>query len=312
MPLLVSLKKSLRRVMYIKEERKLNLVFESVLIFNDFIKECQKGNTYGAFNKSNTRWIMYNAKSAFRKGVSYIVPPPEKQILKHLRQRHNRIINDANSEPLVSVVIPTYNRPDLLLNRALPSVFNQTYRNLEILVIGDNCTDKTESLLREKEKQDSRLKFINLPERGRYPEEPILRWLVAGVAPVNEGLRQSRGLFIAHLDDDDEFATDHIEKAVTCSIEHNLEMVYGKMAMENQDGSWMEVGDPVLRLGGICRSAGLYRGYLKCFEYNINSWKIKEPADFNLWRRMQKSGVRIGFRNAIVGRHYKERTQLGR
>jgi glycosyltransferase involved in cell wall biosynthesis len=139
---------------------------------------------------------------------------------------------------------------------------------------------------------------------------PFLRWYVAGVAPMNKGLLESKGDWIAHLDDDDEFSPDHIESLLRVALDNNLEMVYGKVNSETQDGHWIELGSSPLECGNICRSAALYKGYLKSFSYDINSWKKAEPADFNLWRRMKRAGVRVGFANIIVGSHYKERTSI--
>jgi len=211
-------------------------------------------------------------------------------------------------EPLVSVVIPTYNRAEILLTRSVPSVLNQTHNNLELIVIGDYCTDDTEKIL--KANPDPRIRFINLPKRGEYPKEPFLRWCVAGVTPVNVGLKESKGQWITHLDDDDEFSPNHIEALLKFALNNNFEMVYGKVKNEKPDGTWSELGGSPLELGNICRSASLYRAYLKNFSYDINSWKKGEPADFNLWRRMKRAGVRIGFLNMIVGTHYKEKTRI--
>ena len=52
-----------------------------------------------------------------------------------------------NYNPLVSVVIPTYNRADLL-PKAIESVFQQTYKNIEIIVVDDGSTDATMDVLR--------------------------------------------------------------------------------------------------------------------------------------------------------------------
>jgi glycosyltransferase involved in cell wall biosynthesis len=134
---------------------------------------------------------------------------------------------------------------------------------------------------------------------------------VAGVTPVNVGLKIASGDWIAHLDDDDEFSEEHLEVLLNYALDNDYEVVYGVEEMEKLDGSWVKIGTPILR-DGICRSSSLYRAYLKCFEYDINSWKMKEPADFNLWRRMERAGVKIGFINVVVGKHYKERTQIGR
>ncbi len=211
---------------------------------------------------------------------------------------------------MVSVIIPTYNRANILLNRSLPSVLGQTHKNLEVIIVGDHCTDDTELLL--KEKADPRVKFINLQERGRYPEEPILRWFVAGVVPLNVGLLECKGDWIANLDDDDEFFSNHIEVLLNFALQQNLEMVYGIVEYEDGNVGKTLIGRPLLRRGAISRCSTLYRGYLKCFQYDINSWKMKEPADFNLWRRMKRAGVEIGFLNKVVGKHYKELTQLER
>src|ERR1700682_5918611 len=81
-------------------------------------------------------------------------------------------------EPLVSVRIGTYNRSHLLFERSLPSVFNQTYTNFEIVVVGDGSTDDTAE--RFAKLDDTRVRFVNLPHQGVYPEDPTFRWMVAG------------------------------------------------------------------------------------------------------------------------------------
>ena len=55
----------------------------------------------------------------------------------------------------------------------------------------------------------------------------------------------------------------------------------------------------------------LYHSKLKFFKYDINAWKYAEPDDWNMWRRMKEAGVRIGFTDKTVGKHYLERTQRG-
>ncbi len=92
--------------------------------------------------------------------------------------------------PLVSVVITTYNRCEVL-KRAILSVINQTYKNLEIIIIDDASTDATSkavSLI-----DDSRLKYIAHPKN-----------LGVSIAR-NTGIQSSTGEYIAFLDDDDEW-----------------------------------------------------------------------------------------------------------
>lgn len=96
---------------------------------------------------------------------------------------------------LVSVIIPTYNRASLL-PRAITSVFNQTYANLDVFIIADNCTDNTSQVL-DDYRNNSKIQIIELSEN------------VGGAEARNIGLRRAKGEYIAFLDDDDEW---HPEK----------------------------------------------------------------------------------------------------
>lgn len=70
----------------------------------------------------------------------------------------------------------------------------------------------------------------------------------------------------------------------------------------------MKTGGGVKR-AKICHLAVLYHSKIKFLKYDINSWKYGEPGDWNMWRRMKEAGVRTGFVNKVVGKHYLERTQ---
>ena len=126
--------------------------------------------------------------------------------------------------PLVSVIIPTYNRANLL-KRAINSVLNQTYKNLEIIVVDDGSTDNTEEIV--KEYQDSRIQYILLPENR-------------GVSSArNRGVKSSRGNFISLLDDD-EYLPERIEKSmkVLKNAPENVGMVcsnYWKIEEEKKE-----------------------------------------------------------------------------
>src|SRR5713226_5860303 len=86
--------------------------------------------------------------------------------------------NPIPPHPLVTVIVATYNRSRLLTERCIPSILGQSYDNLELIIVGDGCTDDTEELLSQL--NDPRLRFYNLPERGRYPSDPLRRLMVAG------------------------------------------------------------------------------------------------------------------------------------
>lgn len=92
-------------------------------------------------------------------------------------------------QPLVSVVIPTYNRA-YCLKRTIDSALQQTYENVEVIVVDDGSTDDTAALVEREFGDDSRVRYLTQPNQG--------------VATArNTGLNASRGEFIALLDSDD-------------------------------------------------------------------------------------------------------------
>jgi len=102
---------------------------------------------------------------------------------------------------LVSIYMPTRNRVELL-NKAVGSVLNQTYGNIELIVVNDASTDNTEEYLRQKAKNDSRLiYFTNAEPRG-------------APASRNIAIMNSKGAFVTGLDDDDEFLPERISAFV--------------------------------------------------------------------------------------------------
>ncbi len=216
---------------------------------------------------------------------------------------------NRNDWPLVSVRIPTFNRAELLIERSVKSVLGQTYQNFEIVIVGDGCTDQTAEALASVE--DKRIRFLNLAKRGIYPSNPEFRWLVAGLDPANRTIRESRGEWMAPLDDDDEFTDDHIEVLLDACKKNCWEFVYGVMQMEKHTDVWEPLGSWPPRCGSICHGSVLYNSGLRIFEYEADSWKIFEPADWNLWRRMAKAKVKMGFVNHIVGFHYREMNNAG-
>lgn len=112
---------------------------------------------------------------------------------------------------LVSAIITTHNRRDLL-GRAIESVFSQTYPNMELIVVDDASDDGTSELCQG----DSRINYIYIPKSesrgGNYAR--------------NLGVRASKGVYVAFLDDDDYWLPTKIEKQVELIERMNNELVY--------------------------------------------------------------------------------------
>lgn len=91
--------------------------------------------------------------------------------------------------PLISIIVPTYNRATLIIE-TINSILNQTYKNIELIVISDGSTDNTPKILSSI--KDKRLQFIMLKKNHGRP-----------AIPRNIGLKKSKGKYIAFCDDDD-------------------------------------------------------------------------------------------------------------
>ena len=106
---------------------------------------------------------------------------------------------DEADAPLVSVIIPTYNR-ERLLERAIRSVLTQSYRTFEVIVVDDGSTDGTADMVAQSD--DPRLRLL-VQDRNM------------GVAAArNRGMRHAKGRFIAFLDSDDEWAAEKLRLQV--------------------------------------------------------------------------------------------------
>lgn len=233
----------------------------------------------------------------------------EPLVLRLVRHRYE-FKYPGNLVPLISVYVPTYNRAKILMERAVPSVLSQSYSNLEFIIVGDHCTDETESEVAKI--KDPRIRFYNLPTRGyRYPPTAENHWLAGPVVAANQALKMARGNWIARIDDDDMWTIDHLASLLNFAQKENFEFVSSLYEEERHgvrkiiDGErangpyfnpkFSRSEDDSPKLGGP--STWLYRSYLKFFKYNINCWRKKwnRVNDVDLLQRIYKAGVRIGF-----------------
>ena len=220
--------------------------------------------------------------------------------LKLARLRYDYLYSNPDEYPLISVYVPTYNRGQLLVDRAVKSVLEQTYKNFEFIIIGDCCTDNTADLISQID--DPRLRFYNLPQKsGGYPDTPECRWFAGPVVAANKALKSIQGKWIARLDDDDIWTPDHLEVLLRFAQRGNYEFVsavyiaerFGKKIVVDAENDHP-------RIGGT--QTWLYRSYLCFFKYNIHCWRKKwdKVNDTDLQNRIYKAGTRMGFLNQVV------------
>ena len=105
-----------------------------------------------------------------------------------------------NEKDLVSVIMPVYNG-EQFLKEAIDSVLNQTYKNIELIIVNDGSTDSTEKIILEYVEKDSRVKYLLVEHGG------------AGKAR-NRGIDKANGAFITFCDADDCFDKQFVEKNI--------------------------------------------------------------------------------------------------
>ena len=114
-------------------------------------------------------------------------------------------MHEAYEPGLVSVIVPTYNRAELV-SQAMDSVFTQKFRPIELLLVDDGSTDETRSVISHWQRQHSHDKRFNVR---------LLHQANAGAASArNRGLIESQGEFIQFLDSDDLLLPEKLEHMV--------------------------------------------------------------------------------------------------
>lgn len=120
------------------------------------------------------------------------------------------------SKPLVTAIVTTYNRDVKIVKRALDSVVNQNYENMEALLIND-CPENTrlaEKLKRLVDSYEGKIRYIEMAENG------------GACAARNFGIAHSSGEFVAFLDDDDEWLENKISRQTECFDNDRVAIVY--------------------------------------------------------------------------------------
>lgn len=184
--------------------------------------------------------------------------------------------------PLITVIIPTYNRAHLI-GRAIQSVLNQTYKDFEIIVVDDGSSDNTKQAV--KSFNDKRIKYLRLKENSG-----------SSAAPGNTAIKIASGKYVAFLDSDDEWLPESLEKKLKC-FEGNIGVVYSGFIRRN-DEKKMEYTIIPTKRGNIYRDE-LRKDYVsstsavmvrrECFD-KVGLFDETLPArqDYDMWLRLSK------------------------
>jgi glycosyltransferase involved in cell wall biosynthesis len=244
-----------------------------------------------------------NELGQLRKLVARAYEDTPRAAMEVLRARRDPSYCDAYAaDPLVTVRIGAYRGGDLLFDRALSSVLAQNHLNWEAVVVCDGRDEET--VRRIAALGDSRIKCVQRPRNGPYPDKGYERWQVAGAHPFNQAVALARGAWIAPIDQDDEWTADHLEVLLAAAVETGAEVVYGVSRVVLDDGSETYFGSWPPALGDFGFQTGIYHAGLATLLYDANSYLVGEPADWNLARRMLEAGVCFEFVERIVTAYF--------
>ena len=188
-------------------------------------------------------------------------------------------------DPLVTVIIPTYNWSSVL-PYSIGSVLRQTFTDFELLVVGDGCTDDSEVVVRRV--GDLRIKWSNLPINTGHQSEPN-----------NEGLRQARGQFIAYLGHDDLWLPHHLSCLVS-ALEEGYDLAYGMSLRLFGGNGYNRIPDPAHETYQpdmwIPPTSVVHR---RSITDHIGGWRhyreLDTDPEVELWRRAYTANYRFAF-----------------
>ena len=205
--------------------------------------------------------------------------------------------------PLVSVIIPTYKRSNYII-RAINSVINQTYKNIEIIVVDDNELNDEFSI-----ETENKLKKFIINKQIIY----IKHLYNKGVSAArNTGIEIAKGKYIAFLDDDDEFYPDKtkLQLDIFNNSREDLGLVYGACLKIDFDNNFKEIIHPKID-GDVHDILGInYIGspsivmVTKTALNKINGFDINldHKEDIDLYYRISEF-YKVSYTNEIVAKY---------
>ena len=137
------------------------------------------------------------------------------------------------SQPLVSIIMATYNRAELL-PRAVESVLLQAWHNWELLIVDDGSVDETPALIEDFARLDGRIRGFRQGNAGPAQSR-------------NRGLREHSGDLVSVLDSDDAYAVDHLSLRVRYMLTHpETDFLYGGFRAIGSEAQMMipDIHDP--------------------------------------------------------------------
>lgn len=168
--------------------------------------------------------------------------------------------------PLVSVIIDTYYRPELL-KRAVNCILEQTYLKIELIIVNNGATPETIEYLSELEKQDKGVVFVHFKENQFSWDDPHMLVRICW----NAGLEAATGDIIFYQADDDWVAFDFIERMVKLFVDNpKCTTAIGRVVNSLYDGT-------ILNMYPVTEREKYIDGHLVALDFLNGTHKLVQP-----------------------------------
>ena len=138
-------------------------------------------------------------------------------------------MKEKNINDLISIIIPMYNSENYI-GKLLESLINQTYKNLEIIIVDDGSSDNSLKKALEYEKKDKRIKIITQKNSGVSSAR-------------NVGLKNVKGEYFTFLDSDDYIEFDMYEKMMNTMVKVNTDVIRINYVKETENCDYISEGN---------------------------------------------------------------------
>jgi glycosyltransferase involved in cell wall biosynthesis len=188
--------------------------------------------------------------------------------------------------PLISVILPVFNS-ELFLAESIDSILDQTYENFELLIIYDESTDGSYSIIERYLNRDNRIKLIYGYGKGL-------------IGALNQGIESSKGEFIARMDADDVSLPERFEKQIQLLISTNSDICGCHWFVINEIGKLIDA-----KLVPLCQNTLIT--YLTCTvpfahgsvimrrefiqKNRLKYGGVRYAEDYDLWLKFYENGA---------------------
>ena len=193
-----------------------------------FKKEVSQKKAYATISKIQDEWfIEERLRRTNMPKKSFNFRRQDKLISQYT---NTKLVEDQK----VSIVMPAWNR-ELLIEKAIGSVQNQSHTNWELIIVDDGSEDDTVKVIEEYASTDQRIRLIKNNHEGVC-------------AARNSALESATGTYVAFLDSDNEWSKEFLETMVTYLFMNNVHAGYAATKMQEKDGVRYRDTEPNSRL----------------------------------------------------------------